>query len=198
LPVYFATVLSTTTTTTFLWPFVRDSPGELVLEETFTHSHLLWSSVITYLLPPSITICGILPVQFTCLTVTVFLHNLFPSPLVCLLVWHPQFPYSIHFFSSNYIEYSFSALMLLVGQQEGHPACKKLSGRMLAWLSGMRCRLAYSPALPLTISCSSKSRLVLTFLVLPFWYLLTRVVPDRFQQSSKTVVCVCVCNYIES
>ena len=47
--------------------------------------------------------------------------------------------------------------------------------------------------LPLTISCSSKSRLVLPFLVLPFWYLLTRVVLDIFQQSSKTVVCVCVC-----
>jgi len=49
--------------------------------------------------------------------------------------------------------------------------------------------------LPLTVSCSSKSRLVLTFLVLPFWCLLTQVVPDRFQQSSKTVVCVCVCVY---
>jgi len=35
--------------------------------------------------------------------------------------------------------------------------------------------------------------LVLTFLVLPFWYLLTRVDPDIFQTSSKTVVCVCVC-----
>jgi len=47
--------------------------------------------------------------------------------------------------------------------------------------------------LPLTISCSSKSRLVLTFLVLPFWYLLTRVVPDILQTSSETVVCyVCV------
>ena len=44
----------------------------------------------------------------------------------------------------------------------------------------------------ITISCSSKSRLVLTFLVLPFWYLLTRVNPDIFQTSSKTVVCVCV------
>ena len=44
--------------------------------------------------------------------------------------------------------------------------------------------------LPLTISCSSKSRLVLTFLVLPFWCLLTRVDPDIFQMSSKTVVCV--------
>ena len=41
---------------------------------------------------------------------------------------------------------AFSALMLLVGRQEGHPACKKLSGGMLAWLSGMRCRIAYSPA----------------------------------------------------
>jgi len=41
---------------------------------------------------------------------------------------------------------AFSALTLLVGWQEGHLACKKLSGGMLAWLSGKRCRLAYSPA----------------------------------------------------
>jgi len=30
---------------------------------------------------------------------------------------------------------AFSALTLLVGQQEGHPACKKLCGWVLAWLS---------------------------------------------------------------
>ena len=30
---------------------------------------------------------------------------------------------------------AFSALMLLVGWQEGHPACKKLSGGVLAWFS---------------------------------------------------------------
>jgi len=30
---------------------------------------------------------------------------------------------------------AFSALTLLVGRQEGHPACKKLSGGALAWLS---------------------------------------------------------------
>jgi len=30
---------------------------------------------------------------------------------------------------------AFSALMLLVGRQEGHPACKKRSGEVLAWLS---------------------------------------------------------------
>ena len=30
---------------------------------------------------------------------------------------------------------AFSALTLLVGRQEGHPACKKLSGWVMAWLS---------------------------------------------------------------
>jgi len=40
--------------------------------------------------------------------------------------------------------------MLLVGQQEGHPACKKLSvGIMGCWrgcVSGLRCRSAYGVA----------------------------------------------------
>ena len=31
--------------------------------------------------------------------------------------------------------YAFSALTLLVGRQEGHPACKKLRGGVLVWLS---------------------------------------------------------------
>ena len=30
--------------------------------------------------------------------------------------------------------FAFSALTLLVGWQEGHPACKKLSSGVLAWL----------------------------------------------------------------
>ena len=38
-------------------------------------------------------------------------------------------------FKMNYVNIAFSALTLLVGQQEGQLACKKLSGRMLAWLS---------------------------------------------------------------
>jgi len=42
---------------------------------------------------------------------------------------------------------AFSALTLLVGRQEGHLACKKLSGGVLAWLSVWnRCRLANGPA----------------------------------------------------
>jgi len=34
-----------------------------------------------------------------------------------------------------YLVTAFSALTLLVGRQKGHPACKKLSGGVLAWLS---------------------------------------------------------------
>jgi len=33
---------------------------------------------------------------------------------------------------------TFSALTLLVGRQKEHPACKKLSGGVLAWLSILR------------------------------------------------------------
>ena len=74
--------------------------------------------------------------------------------------------------------YLLSALTLLVGRQEGHPACKKLSGKVLVWLSdwsevqtciwpsGCHCH-------SLTLA-SVKSRLVL-----PFWYRLTRVVREK-------------------
>jgi len=49
---------------------------------------------------------------------------------------------------------AFSALMLLVGRQEGHLACKKLSGGVLAWLSVWR-EVQLMP-LPLTVSRFSK------------------------------------------
>jgi len=48
-------------------------------------------------------------------------------------------PVKIHSSSSkgaNFRQFvAFSALTLLVGRQEGHPACKKLSGGVLVWLS---------------------------------------------------------------
>jgi len=72
--------------------------------------------------------------------------------------------------SPNSTTYAFSALTLLVGWQEGHPACKKLSGGMLAWLflgQGADLHMARLMPLQLTISCSSKSRLVL-----PCWFYL--------------------------
>jgi len=43
---------------------------------------------------------------------------------------------------------AFSALTLLVGRQEGHPAYKKTErwGAGVVILAGARCRLAYGPA----------------------------------------------------
>jgi len=39
------------------------------------------------------------------------------------------------FSNCDLMSYAFSALTLLVGRQLGHPACKKLSGGVLTWLS---------------------------------------------------------------
>ena len=61
--------------------------------------------------------------------------------------------------------------MLLVGQQEGQPACKKQSGRVLVWLSvltleqGADLHMAQLMSLPLTVSCFSKIQIGFTFLV---------------------------------
>jgi len=61
-----------------------------------------------------------------------------------------------------------SALTLLVGRQEGHPACKKHSGGVLAWLSleqGTDLHTTQLMPLPLTVSCFSKIQIGFTFLV---------------------------------
>jgi len=81
----------------------------------------------------------------------------------------------------------FSSLTLLVGRQEGHPACKNLSGGVLAWLlvwSEVQTCIRPSGCHYHSLSLASvKSRLVL-----PFLYRLTGVVPDK-----GPCVCVCVC-----
>ena len=41
----------------------------------------------------------------------------------------------VHCTIAHFYIFAFSALTLLVGRQEGHPACKKLSSEVLAWLS---------------------------------------------------------------
>ena len=73
---------------------------------------------------------------------------------------------------------AFSALTLLVGRQEGHPACKKLSGEVLVWLSvWSEVQTCIQPS---WCHCHSLSLApVKSRLVLPFWYRLTRVVPDK-------------------
>ena len=86
---------------------------------------------------------------------------------------------------------SFSALTLLVGQQEGHPACKKLEW----WCTGMviclerdaDLHMAQLMPLPLTVSCFSKIQTVFTFLV-----------PAYLGSPGKRALngCVCVCVFV--
>jgi len=85
---------------------------------------------------------------------------------------------------------AFSALTLLVGRQEGHPACKKLSGGVLAWLSVWS--KVQTCIWPSGCHCHSLSLAsVKSRLVLPFWYRLTRVVPDKGPLNG----CVCVMGF---
>ena len=74
-----------------------------------------------------------------------------------------------------------SALTLLVGWQKGHPACKKLSGGVLAWLSVWS--EVQTCIWPSWWHCHSLSLAsVKSRLVLPFWY-----------WKKGRCVCVCVC-----
>jgi len=78
--------------------------------------------------------------------------------------------------------------MLLVGRQEGHLACKKLSGRVLAWLFvWSEVHMAQLMPLPLTISCFSNIQIGFTFLV-------PAHMGSPGQRAVKRVcVCLCVC-----
>jgi len=76
-------------------------------------------------------------------------------------------------------------------QQEGHPACKKLSGGLLTWLSvWSEVQTCTQPSWchchSLSLA-SQKSRLVL-----PFWYRLTQVVPEKGPLNG------CVCVYLDA
>jgi len=70
------------------------------------------------------------------------------------------------------------SLMLLVGRQEGHPACKKTewcgSGMVMCLERGADLHMSQVIPLPLTVSCLCKIQTVL-----PFWYRLTWVVPYK-------------------
>jgi len=69
----------------------------------------------------------------------------------------------------GWVGLAFSALTLLVGWQEGHPACKKLSGRVLVrlsvWSEVQTCIMVQLMPLPLTLSCFSKIQIGFTYLV---------------------------------
>jgi len=64
---------------------------------------------------------------------------------------------------------AFSALTLLVGRQEGHPACKTLewwgAGVVICLERGADLHMAQLMPLPLTVSCFSKIQIGFTFLL---------------------------------
>ena len=64
---------------------------------------------------------------------------------------------------------AFSALTLLVGRQEGHPACKKTewwgAGVVICLERGADLHMAQLMPLPLTVSFFSKMQIAFTFLV---------------------------------
>ena len=65
---------------------------------------------------------------------------------------------------------AFSALTLLVGRQEGHPACKKTlewcsTGMVICLERDADLHMAQLMPLPLTVSCFSKIQIGFTFLV---------------------------------
>ena len=89
-----------------------------------------------------------------------------------------------------YVTKPFSALTLLVGRQEGHPACKKTewwgAGLVVCLERDADLYMAQLMPLPLTVSCFSKIQIGFAFLV----------PADRSpgQRAVKRVcVCVCVC-----
>ena len=65
--------------------------------------------------------------------------------------------------------FAFSALTLLVGRQEGHPACKKTerwgASMVICLERGADLHMAQRIPLPLTVSCFSKIQIGFTFLV---------------------------------
>jgi len=68
-----------------------------------------------------------------------------------------------------FVYFACSALTLLVGQQEGHPACKKTewwgNGVVICLERGADLHMAQLMPLPLTICCFSKIQSGFTFLV---------------------------------
>ena len=70
---------------------------------------------------------------------------------------------------SSVDRFAFSALTLLVGRQEGHPACKKTewwgAGVVICLEQDADLHMAQLMSLPLTVSCFSKIQIGFTFLV---------------------------------
>ena len=90
---------------------------------------------------------------------------------------------------STELNLAFSALTLLVGRQEGHPACKKIewwgAGVVICLELGADLHMAQLMPLPLTVSCFSKIQIGFAFLVPAH--------PGSPGKRAVKRVCVCVC-----
>jgi len=64
------------------------------------------------------------------------------------------------------LQFILSALTLLVGHQEGHPACEWWGAEVVVFLErGADLHMAQLMPLPLTVSCFRKTQIGFTFLV---------------------------------
>ena len=124
-----------------------------------------------------------------------------PGPTWCIVLWVHLSPQKhldwLSCFSSTYCyeQLASSALTLLVGRQEGHPACKKTE-----WWGGCLERVADSHMahlmpLPLTVSCFSKIQIGFIFLVAahpgsPGKRVIKRVCVLRFWAKDTQTMCL--------
>ena len=108
------------------------------------------------------------------------------TPIPVGIPWDPSLPHShAHLYFSAF---AFSALTLLVGRQEGHPACKIErwgAGVVICLERGAYLHMAQLMPLPLTVSCFSKIQIGFTVLVPAH--------PGSPRQRAVKRVCVCVC-----
>jgi len=100
------------------------------------------------------------PVSLTFSSITIF---------EVVVWWHINMHNYFIFICLFICLYAFSALTLFVGQQEGHPACKKTecwgACVVVCLEQGADLHMSQVMPLPLTVSCFSKIRIGFTFLV---------------------------------
>ena len=108
-----------------------------------------------------------------------------------VILWDLPSSYSYDYCQTGTVSHSPSvlALTLLVGRQEGHPACKKTerwgAGVVICLERGADLHMAQLIPLSLTVSCFSKIQIGFAFLVPAH--------PGSPGQMAVKRVCVCVC-----
>ena len=145
---------------------------------------LFWPTLYTILKPNKVI--GLIAETSSVLShkpTTVVSRGLCLQPLVSLVHLRTKFR------SCFYLRLMINLLAFSALTQEGHPACKKLSGGVLAWLSVwsevQTCIwLSWVMPFPLTVSCFSKIQIGFTFLVPAH--------PGSPGQRAVKRVCVCV------